>query len=232
MTLYVGTSGFSYPEWKGAFYPPDLPEKQMLGFYGKHFRSVEINNTFHRMPKAQALEAWASEVPADFKFALKAPQRITHQQRLEDSDESVSYLLDMAGVLRERLGPLLFQLPPDFAKDLAPLRGFFLLLPAKYRVAFEFRHASWFDEEVFALLRKHDAKLCIAQAENNLEVPFVATADWGYLRLRRRDYSAAELKKWLQLVRGEQWKDAFIYFKHEDQATGPLFAKRFLELAG
>jgi len=233
MNLYVGTSGFSYPEWKGSFYPADLSEKQMLHYYGAHFRSVEINNTFHRMPKAAALEAWASEVPADFKFALKAPQRITHQQRLSDADEAVSYLLEVAGVLRERLGPLLFQLPPDFPKDLARLRGFLLLIPQKYyRVAFEFRHPSWFDEEVFALLGKHGAALCIAEAENGLKVPVVATADWGYLRLRRQDYGVKELKKWLKQVREQGWTDAFIYFKHEDQARGPQFAQRFQELAG
>jgi uncharacterized protein YecE (DUF72 family) len=233
MNLYVGTSGFSYPEWKGAFYPADLSAKQMLNYYGGRFRSVEINNTFHRMPGPAALEAWASEVPADFKFALKAPQRITHQQRLADADESVSYLLEVAGVLRERLGPLLFQLPPDFPKDLARLRGFLRSIPPKYyRVAFEFRHPSWFDEDVYALLRRHQAALCIAEAENGLEVPVVATADWGYLRLRRQDYGVAELKKWLKRVRGQDWSDAFIYFKHEDQARGPQFAQRFQELAG
>ena len=232
MNLYVGTSGFSYPEWKGEFYPADLSEKQMLSFYGERFRSVEINNTFPRMPAPAALEAWASEVPAAFRFALKAPQRITHQQRLRDADESVSYLLDVAGVLRERLGPILFQLPPDLKKDLPLLRGFFLLIPARFRVAFEFRHQSWFDEEIFALLRKHQAALCIANAENDLEVPFVATADWGYLRLRRGDYGVAELKKWVKQVRGAHWKDAFIYFKHEGTARGPLMAQRFLELAG
>ena len=232
MNFYVGTSGFSYPEWKGNFYPADLSEKRMLSFYGERFRSVEINNTFHRMPAASALEGWAGEVPADFKFALKAPQRITHQQRLQDTDESVSFLLEVAGVLRERLGPLLFQLPPDLKKDLPLLRGFLLLLPARFRVAFEFRHASWFDEEVFALLRKHRAALCIAEADNDLQVPFVATADWGYLRLRRQDYGVAQLKKWLKQVQGAGWKDAFIYFKHEEQATGPLMAQRFLELAG
>ena len=233
MNLYVGTSGFSYPEWKGSFYPEDLPEKQMLHYYGERFKSVEINNTFHRMPTVQALEAWASEVPAGFKFALKAPQRITHRRRLQEVDDSVSYLLDMAGVLRERLGPLLFQLPPDFPKDLARLRGLLLLVPQKhYRVAFEFRHPSWFDAEVFALLRRYQAALCIAEAENDLQVPLQATADWGYLRLRRQDYGVAQLKKWVQQVRKQDWREAFIYFKHEDQARGPQMAQRFLELAG
>ena len=220
MNLYVGTSGFSYPEWKGEFYPADLPEKQMLRFYGERLRSVEINNTFHRMPTPAALEAWASEVPAVFQFALKAPQRITHQQRLREADESVSYLLDVAGVLRERLGPILFQLPPDLKKDVPLLRGFFLLIPARFRVAFEFRHQSWFDEEVFTLLRKHQAALCIAHAENDLEVPFVATADWGYLRLRRGDYGIAELKQWVQRVRGGALEGCLHLFQARGYGAG------------
>ncbi len=191
--LYVGTSGYSYKEWKGSFYPKNLPDKQMLRYYGERFRTVEINNTFYRMPKASVLEAWAAEVPADFKFVLKAPQRITHIQRLKDAGESVSYLLEVAGALKERLGPLLFQLPPNLKKDVPRLREFLALLPLERRAAFEFRHPSWFDDEVFGLLRDHQAALCIAEAEDDLEVPFVATADWGYLRLRRPDYGDAEL---------------------------------------
>jgi uncharacterized protein YecE (DUF72 family) len=233
MDLYVGTSGYSYPQWKGSFYPPDLPQKQMLQYYGSQFRSVEINNTFHRMPTVALLEGWAGEVPADFRFALKAPQRITHLQRLRDTDESVSYFLGVAGVLRERLGPLLFQLPPDFAKDLRLLRDLLRVLPPKhYRVACEFRHPSWFDEEVWALLRNHNAALCHAETDDGLQVPLVATADWGYLRLRRQEYGIKQLQGWLQQVRGQGWRDAYIYFKHEDQAKGPQLAKRFLELAG
>src|SRR5881394_1123722 len=151
MNLYVGTSGFSYKEWKGPFYPEDLPEKQMLRFYGERFRTVEINNTFYRMPKESVLDAWANEVPADFKFVLKAPQRITHMQRLKDAADSVSYLLKVAVALKERLGPLLFQLPPYFKKDAARLRDFLDLLPREPRSAFEFRHPSWFDDEIFGM---------------------------------------------------------------------------------
>src|SRR2546425_3174198 len=147
MNLYVGTSGYSYKEWKCTFYPEDLPDKQMLRFYGERFRSVEINNTFYRMPKASVLEAWAAEVPADFKFVLKASQRITHMQRLKDAGDSVSYLLDVARALKERLGPLLFQLPPYLKKDVPRLREFLGLLPPHLRAAFEFRHQSWFDAE-------------------------------------------------------------------------------------
>jgi uncharacterized protein YecE (DUF72 family) len=231
MNLYVGTSGYSYKEWKGAFYPGDLPDKQMLRFYGERFRSVEINNTFYRMPKESVLESWANDVPADFKFVLKAPQRITHMQRLKDTDDSVSYFLKVSRVLKERLGPLLFQLPPFMKKDLPRLREFLTLLPTNPPSAFEFRHQSWFDEEIFALLREHQIALCIAEAEDGVEVPFVSTADWGYLRLRRPDYGDAELKSWITRLQNQPWRDAFIFFKHEDEGKGPLMARRFLELA-
>ena len=232
MNLYVGTSGYSYKEWKGPFYPKDLPEKQMLRFYGEHFRSVEINNTFYRMPKASVLEAWAAEVPEDFKFVIKASQRITHFQRLKDCRDSVEYLLDVVGVLKDRLGPVLFQLPPDLSKDAARLNDFLALLPPQRRLAFEFRHQTWFDDEVLNILRRHQAALCIAEAENDLEIPFVSTADWGYLRLRRPDYGDAELKSWVQRVQDQKWQDAFVFFKHEDEGKGPQMARRFLELAG
>src|SRR5215470_5067338 len=177
MNLYVGTSGYSYKEWKGSFYPEDLPDKQMLHFYGERFRAVEINNTFYRMPKPSVLEGWAAEVPADFKFVLKASQRITHNQRLKDANDSVSYLLKVAGALKDRLGPLLFQLPPYLKKDRARLSDFLGLLPPEPRSAFEFRHESWFDREIFELLREHQIALCIAEAEDGVEVPFVSTAD-------------------------------------------------------
>ena len=231
MNLYVGTSGYSYKEWKGTFYPEDLPDKQMLRFYGEQFRSVEINNTFYRMPKASVLEAWAAEVSADFKFVLKASQRITHFQRLKEVRDLVEYLLDVSGTLKERLGPLLFQLPPNMTKDASRLREFLTLLPPHRRAAFEFRHQSWFDEEVLGVLRDHQAALCIAEAENDLEIPFVSTADWGYLRLRRPDYGDAELKSWAKRVEEQGWRDAFIFFKHEEEGKGPEMARRFLELA-
>jgi uncharacterized protein YecE (DUF72 family) len=231
MELYVGTSGYSYKEWKGSFYPEDLPAKQMLKYYGERFRTVEINNTFYRMPAASVLEAWAAEVPAEFRFVLKASQRITHIQRLKESGESVAYLLKVAAVLKERLGPLLFQLPPNLKKDAARLKDFLPLLPKGTRVAFEFRHQSWFDDEVLGMLREHGAALCIAEAEEGVEVPFVATADWGYLRLRMQDYTDQDLKGWIKKLRGETWGEVFVFFKHEDEGMGPKLAKRFLELA-
>jgi uncharacterized protein YecE (DUF72 family) len=231
MNLYVGTSGYSYKEWNGSFYPEELPAKQMLRFYGERFKTVEINNTFYRMPKAAVLEAWANDVPADFRFVLKASRRITHMQRLRNAGESLSYLLEVSAALKERLGLVLFQLPPNLKKDVQRLEEFLALLPPQRRVAFEFRHQSWFDDEVFGLLRDHGAALCIAEAEDALEIPFVSTADWGYLRLRRPDYSDAELKTWVKRVRKQDWRDVFIFFKHEDEGKGPEMAKRFMELA-
>ncbi|HEX7971775.1 MAG TPA: DUF72 domain-containing protein [Thiobacillus sp.] len=231
MKLYVGTSGYAYKEWKGRFYPKDLPAKQMLRYYGAHFRTVEINNTFYRMPTTALLQAWADEVPADFRFVLKAPQRITHLARLQDADETVATLLDVAATLQQRLGALLFQLPPNLKKDVARLRAFLALLPGEPRVAFEFRHASWFDDAVFALLSEHRAALCIAEAEGDLDVPVVATVDWGYLRLRRPDYDDAALQAWAQRLRQQDWQEAFVFFKHEDAGRGPQLAARFIELA-
>jgi uncharacterized protein YecE (DUF72 family) len=234
LSIFYGFGGF-YPiqrDLKDTFYPKDLPEKKLLHYYGERFRTVEINNTFYRIPNASVLEAWAADVPADFKFVLKAPQRITHTQRLKDADESVRCLLEVAGVLKDRLGPLLFQLPPNLKKDVPLLRDFLTLLPPGRRAAFEFRHQSWFDDEVFGLLRQHLTALCIAEAEGDLQVPFVSTAHWGYLRLRLPDYTDADLKTWLKRVQEQDWKDAFVFFKHEDEGKGPQMAKRFLELAG
>jgi uncharacterized protein YecE (DUF72 family) len=232
MTLYVGTSGFSYKPWKGPFYPADLPDKQMLPYYAERFRSVEINNTFYRMPKPSVLEAWANEVPEDFRFVLKAPQRITHFQRLKEAGDSVAYLLSVAGALGDRLGPLLFQLPPNLKKDVPRLRDFLALLPPGQRAAWEFRNQSWFDDEVFQLLRDHQQALCIAEAEDELHIPFESTAEWGYLRLRMVEYTEAQLAEWERKVRDSGWRDAYVFFKHEDAGTGPKLARRFLDLAG
>ena len=231
MNLYVGTSGYSYKEWKGTFYPKKLPAKRMLSFYGEHFRTVEINYTFRRLPTASILDAWAAAVPADFQFVLKAPELITHRKRLKDVDDALAGFLEVAGKLKERLGPLLFQLAPTFKKDTPRLRAFLTLLPPERRVAFEFRHASWLDDEVFGLLRHHRATLCIADADDGLEVPVVATAAWGCLRLRRPDYDDAALKRWVKQVREQDWQDAFVFFKHEEEGKGPQLAKRFLALA-
>ena len=231
MGLYVGTSGYSYKQWKGTFYPKDLPAQQMLRSYGERFGTVEINSTFYGMPKVSILEGWADAVPPGFRFVLKAPKQITHVRKLSDAGDLVSRLLEVSEALTEYRGPLLFQLPPTSKKDATRLREFLGLLPLQLRAAFEFRHPSWFDDEVFGLLRDHRAALCVADAEGDLEVPLVATTDWGYLRLRRPDYGDAELKEWAKRVREQGWGDAFIFFKHEDEGKGPLMAKRYLELA-
>ena len=229
--FHVGTSGFSYKEWKGSFYPKDLPADAMLHYYGERFGTCEINNSFYRMPKASVLESWATQVPAEFRFVLKAPQRITHFQRLKDTAESTSYFLEVAQVLKDRLGPLLFQLPGNFKKDVPRLRDFLTLLPSSRRIAFEFRHQSWFDEEVYALLRDHQAALCTAEAEDDLEVPLLPLSDWGYVRLRMPEYTDADLKNWIKQIKKQNWRDVFVFFKHEDEAKGPKFATRFLKLA-
>ena len=227
MNFHVGTSGYSYKEWKGKFYPKDLSPNQMLPYYAERFSAVEINNTFYRMPKASVLESWAGQVPDEFKFALKAPQRITHFQRLKDAGDSVSDFLRITAVLKDRLGPLLFGLPPNFKKDVPRLREFLGLLQPGFRTAFEFRHESWYHQEVFDLLREHQVALCIAQAEDSVEVPLVSTADWGYLRLRMPKYSDADMKSWIEKIQGQKWKDVFVFFKHEEEATGPKFAMKF-----
>src|SRR5262245_35311757 len=231
MDFYVGTSGYSYPEWEGRFYPEKLPARQMLRFYGENFRTVEVNYTFRRMPTVPLLEGRAASVPYDFRFVLKAPERITHRQRLKDVGDSLSRLLDVAAALKGRLGPLLFQLPPDFRKDAGRLRDFLALLPPGTRAAFEFRHASWLDDEVFGLLRERQAALCLAEADDGLDTPIAATAGWGYLRLRRANYDDGDLRMWLRRLRDQDWREAFVFFRHEDQAHGPRLAKRFLALA-
>jgi uncharacterized protein YecE (DUF72 family) len=231
MKLQVGTSGFSYKEWKGSFYPEDLPASGMLKYYGERFQAVEINNTFYRMPKEDVLKAWAEEVPAGFTFVLKASQKITHFSRLKNVAEPVAYLVKVSAALGDHLGPLLFQLPPNLRKDVPRLKDFLALLPAGVRAALEFRNESWFDDEVFGLMREHGAALCIAEAEDGVEVPFVSTADWGYLRLRMPEYTEADLAAWLKKVRAAEWGEAFVFFKHEDEGKGPKLAKRFLEMA-
>jgi uncharacterized protein YecE (DUF72 family) len=229
--LHVGTSGYAYKEWKGSFFPQDLPAKEMLRFYAASFGTVEINNTFYRLPKPSVLEAWAEQVPASFRFALKAPQRITHFQRLKDSSATLKDFLKVASTLKERLGPLLFQLPPNMKKDAPRLKVFLKLLPKSTRAAFEFRHQTWFDDETFELLREHKTALCIAEADDDIKCPLVATTDWGYLRLRKAKYTPAALKKWAQQVHAQPWRETYTFFKHEESGTAPKFAKKFLSLA-
>ena len=236
MHISVGTSGYAYKEWKGTFYPADLPADGMLKYYGGRFRTVEINNTFYRMPSEKVVLGWAAEVPDGFTFVLKASQRITHRKRLKDAGEELSYFLKTANVLGAKLGPTLFQLPPNLKKDLPRLTDFLALVPRTWRAAFEFRHASWLDDEVFAALKEHDAALVIADTDpeegdtDPLVIPTVATADWGYLRLRRASYVKADLERWATTILAQPWKDAFVFFKHEDAGAGPKLADQFTAL--
>jgi uncharacterized protein YecE (DUF72 family) len=224
MRVFTGTSGFSYKEWKGSFYPEDLPDSGMLRYYASRLSAVEINNTFYRMPRAPLLESWAEQVPDGFAFALKASQQITHRKRLKDASEALAYFFGVATTLGDRLGPALFQLPPNLKKDLPRLKDFLALLPPASRAAFEFRHESWFDAEVFEALRSARAALCWAEDEN-LSTPPEPTADWGYLRLRRPDYGEADLAARADRIRSQPWSDAFVFFKHEEEGTGPRLAE-------
>ena len=235
MELLVGTSGYAYKEWKGEglFYPPDLPDKRMLEYYAEHFRSVEINNTFYRMPSASLLDGWRDRTPQSFRLVLKASRRISHQARLDPEvcADAVGFLLEGAGRLGDKLGALLFQLPPFQKKDVERLEAFATLLPEGTPAAFEFRHASWFDDAVFEVLRRRNFALCFADGELKVEVPFQSTADWGYLRLRGLAYDDAALEGWATKVAEQGWQRAFVFFKHEEAATGPRLARRFLECA-
>ena len=230
-TLFVGTSGFAYKEWKPEFYPQDLPQKKFLEHYAHVFPSVEINATFYRMPTVKALGGWDAATPASFVLALKAPQRITHFARLRGIDEPLRLFGDVARTLGPKLGPLLFQLPPNFKKDTDRLAETLFLLPSDLRCAFEFRHDSWHAGDVYDLLRRRNAALCIADSEA-ASTPLVATADFGYLRLRDEGDTNADLARWAETIQGlgGTWKDAFVYFKHEESGTGPAFARRLTEL--
>ena len=230
MRLHVGTSGFAYKEWKGSFYPEDLPAEAMLRYYAGRFSSVEVNNTFYRMPTAAMLEKWAQEVPEGSDFVLKAPRRITHVKRLREVEDDVRHLVQVASTLAGKLGPLFFQLPPTMKKDLALLRGLLGAPGEARRLAFEFRHPSWMDEDTSSLLRAHDAALCVADTDEREAAPTAGGARWGYVRLRREKYSDGDLASWVTRVRTQDWTDAWVFFKHEDAGEGPRLAARFSAL--
>jgi uncharacterized protein YecE (DUF72 family) len=232
MNLYVGTSGYSYKEWKGSFYPEKIPAKEMLRYYAGRLSTVEINATFYRMPQKSMLENWKEQVPSSFRFSLKAPQRVTHFKRLKDADEETKYFLETAAVLEDQLGVVLFQLPPNMKKDLPRLETFVNQLPPEPRAAFEFRHPTWFDDDVLDLLRSRNQALCISDTDDLPVTHIDKTADWGYLRLRRVNYSESDLEEWLRRIRAQQWGETLVFFKHEDEGTGPRLAAQFLELAG
>jgi uncharacterized protein YecE (DUF72 family) len=225
VTVHVGTSGYNYPEWRGSFYPADLPAAAMLPFYAEHFRTVEINATFYRMPTPKTVTGWAETAPPGFVFTLKAPQRITHMRRLRDVDEPLRFFCEIARQLGDKLGPLFFQLPPNFKKDTDRLRDVLIQVPPDLRCAFEFRHASWFADDVYEALRSRDAALCVADTEAG-RTPDETTATWGYYRLRNIEYSDAQLTGWAAALTRPGRRDAFCYFKHEDSGAGPALAAR------
>jgi uncharacterized protein YecE (DUF72 family) len=233
MQLLAGTSGFSYKEWLGKFYPEKHPADQMLRYYASHFATVEINNTFYRMPAEAMLANWAEQVPDAFSFTLKAPRRITHELRLKECEAHVAEFLRRAQALGGKLGPLLFQLPPFLKKDLPRLRDFLALLPAGRAAAFEFRNDSWQDEEVYALLRERGAMLCYTDTDEGDSPPVVATANSAYLRLRRTHYDDVELEAWAGRIREMSatlnLERAYVYFMHEDDALGAVFARKLTE---
>ena len=233
MKWWIGTSGFQYAEWKGTFYPEDLAAAKMLPYYSERFSTTEINYTFHRIPSPKTIENWKTKTPADFKFSLKAPQKVTHWARLRDCGDTMRYFHDVTSALGEKLGAVLFQLPPNFKKDAVLLADFINCLPDGLRAAFEFRHESWFSDDVYDVLRTRQTALCIADMEE-ITTPPISTASYGYLRLRREDYQTADVRKWADFVGKQEtaWTDAFIYFKHEESGIGPKLAREMIDLLG
>jgi len=227
MHILVGTSGWSYKEWKGSFYPADLPADDMLRHYATRLPTVEINNSFYRIPREKVLMEWAAQVPPEFRFVLKASRRITHINRLADADDSLGYFLQTVNVLGDKLGPTLFQCPPSLKLDMPRLGDFLGRVPRTWRAALEFRHASWFTEEVYEALRRHDVAL-VAVDEDESEgagSPLVPTASWGYVRLRRAAYRTEDLPAWVERIRSQPWKEAFVFLKHDEEGgTGPATA--------
>jgi len=228
--IWVGTSGYNYPEWKGSFYPGDLPAAKMLPYYAARFPTVEINYTFYRMPTEKLVSGWAAQTPSPYKLTLKAPRRITHDNRLKNVGSLVSGFCQVAGTLGDKLGTLLFQLPPNLKKDLAVFDAFLAELPPKVRAAFEFRHVSWLDEEIFSRLASRNLALCVADSEK-LSTPVRVTADYAYFRLRDEGYTPDDVKKWAVTIASQtvDCREVFVYFKHEEEGKGPEFARLLQE---
>ncbi len=220
--LFAGASGYSYKEWKSNFYPEDIKPDAMLAYYAERLPTVEINNTFYRMPKKHVLENWASSTPKDFRFTIKASRRITHMARLkaDEAADSVAYLYKNLAALGARRGPVLFQLPPFLKKDLPRLTEFLGLLPKEHRAAFEFRNESWFSDDVYNVLRSTGTALVLSEREDNEPPPLVETALWGYVRLRLETYSDADLKQWADRLAATAWRETYVYFMHEPTAPG------------
>jgi uncharacterized protein YecE (DUF72 family) len=232
MKIHIGTSGFGYKEWKGKFYPAKIDPKEMLRYYSEKLGAVEINNTFYHMPTEGILTSWTEQVPDNFIFAFKAPQVITHLKQLRNVSEETDYLFRTLSLLGTKLGSVLFQFPKSFRVNQPALEAFLSLIPGNISCAFEFRSPSWIDAEIIAMLHKKGCILCIEDTDENPADKIIKTATWGYLRLRRSGYTDADLTQWLKRISSQQWKEAFVFFKHEDEAKGPEMALRFRELAG
>jgi uncharacterized protein YecE (DUF72 family) len=230
MKIHVGTSGFGHKEWKGKFYPEKISPKEMLRFYAERLNTVEINNTFYHMPKESVLLSWAEQVPDDFVFALKAPQVITHLKQLRNVFEETEYLFRSLSVLDGKLGPVLFQFPKSFHADRQALEDFLALIPRTTACAFEFRSPTWLEGGIPDLLRKKGCSWCVEDTDENPVQRIISTATWGYLRLRRSDYTDADLSQWAERILSQKWERAFVFFKHEDEAKGAELAMRFQEL--
>ena len=232
MKVLVGTSGYDYDEWKGAFYPAEVKKAARLPYYASRFGTVEINASFYRKPTAKALAGWSEKVPDGFTFAFKAWQRITHHARLRDCAELVSVFTSELRAMGPKLGPVLYGLPPNFKKDVPLLREFLNGLPRDLKAAFEFRNPAWLADDVYAALADFGAALCIADTDE-LSTPFVKTAPFGYLRLRKAEYGEAELVTYADRIRKEGFtEDVAVYFKPEDEAKGPAFAERLVAVLG
>ncbi len=230
--IHAGASGYSFKEWCGIFYPEKTKPEAMLPWYSERLPTVEINNTFYRMPKREVLENWAAITPEAFRFAIKASRRITHMSRIkaESAAEPLTFLYDILGGLGAKRGPVLFQLPPNMKKDLPRLEAFLALLPADHRAAFEFRNDSWFEDDVYAALKESGAALVLSEREDATPPPMIETAPWGYLRLRLENYSEDDLRHWAERLAASGWSDAFVYFMHEP--TAPEYAKTLMRVAG
>jgi uncharacterized protein YecE (DUF72 family) len=220
--LLAGASGYSFKDWKGAFYPEKIKPEEMLPFYSQRLPTVEINNTFYRMPKSSVLENWAGSTPESFKFAIKASRRITHMSRLkaDSAADSVDFLYRNLAALGAKRGPVLYQLPPFLKKDLPRLTEFLALLPSGHGAAFEFRNDTWFADDVYDALKRAGAALCLSEREDNAPPPLVETAPWGYVRLRLETYSDDDLVQWARRLTATGWREIYVYFMHEPTAPG------------
>ncbi len=232
MSLLVGTSGYSHAEWKGSFYPEKISQKKMLEYYAQRFPTVEVNYTFRNLPTQKVVENWAQQVPDAFRFVLKGSQSITHYKRLQNAEQDTDNFLNAAAFLKDRQGPVLFQMPPSFKKDVPRLDAFLKHIAGRAKTALEFRNATWFDNETFDCLRAHSAVLCVADGDDLPQTDLIRTADWGYVRLRDDNYTDERLRDWLRRIKSHKWNESYVFFMHEDTGIGPKLAVRFMELAG